>query len=120
MPPAVIVLGPSTWIADEDPDRVVAGTPLDIRRDIAWRIRRLGVPAFVLEDEEKGPREDNFAFFLRIQEEREVRTFVLFWPLGARLHGLDVEVGHLLTRLSDGQLEPHRRVPPGGEARPWD
>ncbi|MGQ0535088.1 MAG: hypothetical protein ACT4PT_03345 [Methanobacteriota archaeon] len=106
MTAAVLVLGPTKWIDDRDPSRVLNGAPLEIRRAIAGRIREIGIVAIVLEDQAKRDDEDNFAFFLRLIDENDVGSFLVFWPFGARLHGLDVEIGHLLTRLSDGSLEP--------------
>lgn len=43
---------------------------------------------------------------LRVIHEHDVRSYVVYWPLGARLHGLGVELGHLLTRMSDSLLAP--------------
>lgn len=105
MPPSILVLGPSEWARD-GPDRPVPMDPLEVRRGLAGQMKRTGAPALVLEDQEMTDAEDDFAFFERVVKENEVRTFVVYWPAAAKLHGLNVEIGHLLTRLSQKSLAP--------------
>lgn len=100
---AMMLLGPSRWqthithpILDQD--------PLQVRKRLAAIARSLGAPALLMEEQEPRPEEDNFAFFARIIQRWNVTSFILFWPLGARLHGLDVEIGHILTRLEEDDL----------------
>lgn len=103
--PAIIILGPSRWITDRGP-KAFDATPLDMRRRLSSMLRNHGASAVVLEDERQHAREDHFGFLLRVLRERDVRSFLVFWPFGARLHGLEVELGHLLT-----QMEHHRLAP---------
>lgn len=99
----MIVLGPSRWqthithpVLDQD--------PLQVRSRLAAIARHLGASALLMEELEPRTDEDNFAFFTRIIEELDIASFILFWPLGARLHGLDVEIGHILTQLEEDRL----------------
>src|SRR5579885_3652959 len=59
-----------------------------------------------MEDEAELGAESSFSKLNRLVRERDVRSFVLLWPLGARLHGLEVELGFLLTHLYGGTLRP--------------
>lgn len=102
---AIMVLGPSRW-RESAGHSFLRGSPLEIRRDLASLMCKDGATAFVMEDHEPGESEDNFGFFQRLVDERQVTTFVLFWPLGARLHGLDVEIGYILTQLEAMALRP--------------
>lgn len=104
--PGIIVLGPSRWTDEGDEARSFEVSPLEVRRAIVERLEALGTPALILEDQKMREEEDNFEFFVRVLDHADIQTFVLFWPVGARLHGLEVEIGHLLTRMEDGKLEP--------------
>lgn len=79
---------------------------MEIRRNLARLLPGFGIHTVLMEDEKRKPGEAHFDLFLRLVEERQVATFVIFWPIGARLHGLEVELGYLLSRLSDGTLSP--------------
>lgn len=82
--------------------------PLLARRRLAKTLRSAGADVVVMEDEPDAPGENHLAKFQRIVRERGVTTYFLYVPLGARLHGLSVEVGHLLTRIQDCDLDPAR------------
>lgn len=104
--PAVMVLGPSRWRSQDQGHDVLDASPLDVRRRIVAKVRELGVNGVLLEDAAEEVPMDNFESFLRTVAGHHVQTFILFWPIGARLHGLDVELGYLLTRMSEGTLAP--------------
>jgi hypothetical protein len=97
---SIIVLGPSRWLASAKR----RATPLATRQNIVRLLQERGIQATLVEKHEKAPDEDDFNLFQRVLRENEVRTFLIYWPLGARLHGLDVEIGHLLTRMEEGSL----------------
>lgn len=101
--PSVMVLGPSKWI--EDDPRYVSNirasmTPLELRQRVAEKVRVVA-PAIIMEDEPPATTDVWLKKFLGLIEEHDVRTFLIIAPLGARHNGLDIEVGHLLTRLFD-------------------
>lgn len=101
-----MVLGPSVWL---DGDRVASSVPdepLETRRRIARALRARDLDAFLMEDEEQEEGEPNTALFRRLVKEKDVQRFLVYWPLGARLHGLEVEAGALLQWLENGILEP--------------
>lgn len=104
MAAAIMVLGPTLW-REARGHAVVRQSPLDARRALAQLIREQGTDAVIMEERNPATGEDNFAFFRRLIDEASVRTFVLFWPLGARLHGLDVEIGYLLSQMEEGRLD---------------
>lgn len=83
----IMVLGPSRW-RESAGHSFLRGTPLEIRRGLASQMCEDGATAFVMENHEPAESEDNFGFFKRLVDEHRVAKFVLFWPLGARLHGL--------------------------------
>jgi hypothetical protein len=74
------------------------------RKRLAVLMRGLGAPTVVMEEEKSNERENAARKFMRLIGEAQVKRFVLFWPLGTKPWGLDVEVGHLLTRIIDGEL----------------
>ena len=96
----IFVLGPSRNDRDD--------SPLHARRWLARFLRSTGVDVVVMEEEPDAPGENNLAKFQRLVREHDVTAYLLHVPVGARLHGLSVEVGHLLTRIQDGDLDPAR------------
>lgn len=104
MPATIMLLGPTKW-RGEGRHPILRGSPLDTRLALAQLMRDEGAGAFIMEERDAAAGEDNFAFFRRLIREKSVRTFVLFWPFGARLHGLDVEIGHLLSQMEEGRLD---------------
>lgn len=103
-----MVLGPSVWLDDDRVASQAPDDPLEMRRRIATALRARDLDAFLMEDEEQRDGESNTAFFRRLVTERAVQRFLVYWPLGARLHGLDVEAGGILQWLERGVLEPDR------------
>lgn len=101
----IIVLGPSEWLGASDGKRVLDAKPLDVRRRIVAAMKPFA-SSFVLEDEKQREHETNIEFLLRTLKERDVQKFVVFWPYGARLHGLGIEAGHLLSELAHDRLDP--------------
>lgn len=61
-----------------------------------------------MEDKQARPGEPHTRRFFRIIQERYVQTFLVYWPLGARLHGLDKEFGHLTEWIERGHLLPEQ------------
>lgn len=101
-----MVLGPSKWL---DPERVrsnLSESPLVIRRQLSDLCASWGLHSFLMEDHEKEKGESNTALFTRIIKENDVRHFLVFWPIGARLLGLEKEAGDLLRWLNDERLAP--------------
>lgn len=106
-----MVLGPSRWrdgtgTRREPAEAEQVETPLELRRRVARALDRIDVEALLLEDQPPKDPEDHFRLFTTTIRDRDVTTFLLVWPLGARLHGLDVEIGYLLARLEDATLGP--------------
>lgn len=98
-----MVLGPSRWL---DQERI--GSPLGTRQAIAAVCKEAGLHAVVMEDEPLGAGETNTALFTRLLRQHDVRHFLVYWPLGARLHGWEKEAGDLLRWLHDSVLSPRR------------
>lgn len=92
------------------PGRDGAGStdPMRARRRLAEFLRGAGALVVVMEDEPDASGENNLAKFQRLVRDHGVTTYLLHIPLGARLHGVSIEVGHLLTRIQDGALDPAR------------
>lgn len=99
--PAAIVLGPA-----RDPDDDQRRSPLEVRRQIARHLEKAGVPAVILEDKTQQPGEPSIELFLRTLREHHVRTFLLYWPPNAHLHGMDIEIGILLAEIARGHQDP--------------
>lgn len=106
MSPSVIVLGPSRWLEESPEASCLKETPLAGRKRVADTLRSMGCEATLMEDHDRRNGEEHFDLLLRVLDERVVRTFLVLWPLGARLHGLEVELGHLLTEVSADRLAP--------------
>lgn len=103
-----MVLGPSVWLDDERVPSSNTDEPLSVRRRIADALDGLGLEGFLMEDEDQLADEPNTAFFRRLVQQKKVQRFLVYWPLGARLHGWDVEAGALLQWLETGVLLPEQ------------
>ena len=97
----VFILGPGR-------DESGGDAPLRARRELARRMTVAGTSAIVMEDEPDSEGENSFAKFRRLVRERNVTTFLVVVPLRSRLHGVSVEIGHLLTELQEGRLPADR------------
>lgn len=106
IPPSVIVLGPSRWLEDAPEASCLEETPLAARERVADTLLSMGCEATLMEDHDRRPSEEHFDLLLRVLDEQDARTFLVLWLLGARLHGLEVELGYLLTELSADRLAP--------------
>lgn len=106
--PSILLMGPSTWL--ERPVPPARPDPLTTRRELAALMRKAGAEVVVMEDEPDLSEETPFRKLTRLVETRDVRTFVLYWPFGARLLGLEVEVGSLLRALARGEIAPAQVV----------
>jgi hypothetical protein len=49
------------------------------------------------------PNETNIRLFKRIEKAQKISQYFVYWPLGAKRVGVDVELGALLDRLSSGR-----------------
>lgn len=98
----VFLLGPGRGDKGDD-------APLQARLELARRMRATGTDAVVMEGTPDVEDENNFEKFRRLILEQGVTTFFLVVPLNSRLHGLSVEIGHLLTEIQAGRL-PAARV----------
>lgn len=85
-----------------------ADAPLRVRQELARRMRSTGTHAIVMEDEPDREGENNFAKFRRLIDENRPVTYLVLVPLHARLHGISVEIGHLLTLIQEGRLDSGR------------
>jgi hypothetical protein len=110
VPPGILVLGPSEWLpvlgGSDSALRSELMTPLEARRKAAETLRSFGVPAILMEEHSRRPGENNFAMFLRLIKDFNIKTYVVIWPLGAKLHGLGVELGYLLQCISVADISP--------------
>jgi hypothetical protein len=66
---------------------------------------RPDVIATVMEDWPSQGHEGPSAKFRRIEQEAHITHYVVFWPLGGRLHGLIWELSDLAHRMMDKKLE---------------
>lgn len=57
-----------------------------------------------MEDWAKGPRELHTGLFRRVEREAKVTDYLVYWPLGGHLHGLDWELNHLTELVMDEKL----------------
>ena len=106
--PGVFVIGPSYVNAHSIYRTAIQTTGekphLSARREFALGIRKLGVPAIIMEDVLSQAGEKNVELFRRIVDETPIRSFAVYWPLGARNVGLEIELGFLLDRLAERSL----------------
>lgn len=99
---SIMILGPSAW---KHPKRE-SPTPLEVRlmlRDVGEFA--VGERPLLMEDEPDLPGELNFGKFRRVIRERDVQTFAVYWPAEARLNGVDIELGFLLSAIHEGRLD---------------
>ena len=66
---------------------------------------RPDVVATIMEDWPSQGHEGPSAKFRRIEQEAQITHYVVFWPLGGRLHGLVWELSDLAHRIMDGKLD---------------
>lgn len=71
-------------------------------------MRATGTAATIMEDEPEREGENNFAMFRRLIHEGHPITYLVLVPLNARLHGISVELGHLLTLIQENRLDAGR------------
>lgn len=106
MGPVVLILGPTGWKGGSHPTGRLSEKPIEVRR----RLRKILAPdvsdALLMEDFSKEEDETNWGLFRRIISSQGVTDFIVFWPFGAKLHGLTHELGYLLTKLDAGDLSP--------------
>lgn len=93
----IFVLGPSEWRDPLNPwdERL---TPLEARRAIAIALRRMTIPALIMEDE---PGSDDEAWqdkFFRLMEVHDVSDIVFYWPPQARIDAAEDELIMLVVR----------------------
>ena len=107
-PPGVMVLGPSDWLSAGLPSnlKLEGITPLEARRMVTSFLRDIGINAVLMEEHAPTDGETNFRLFLRLVGTHNVRTYLLVWPLGSKLHGASIEMGYLLKMITSEQLEP--------------
>jgi hypothetical protein len=114
---STLILGPSRW--DEDSHTEVPNwlqrrasedttSPLGARRGIATYLRDLGVDAVLMENWPERAGELRSTRFLRVIREAAVASFLVYWPRGARLHGVTWELSKLETRVRSGKLARRR------------
>lgn len=102
----VMVLGPSTFLAGEEQESALHVPPKQGRDIIAGVLAQLECDAFTLEGKPIHDGETKMRRFMRLIRTEQVETFLLFWPRGTLLRELDVEIGHLLTRIVEGSTAP--------------
>jgi len=102
-----MVLGPSEY---RNPDAThVMEAPLEIRRQLVGYLRDLAHARATLMEEWTAKREEkNTELFERILHEAGVGAFLVYWPLDARLHGLEWELGILAQKFMHFGFPPDR------------
>lgn len=101
---SVMVLGPDTATGPDDSALHVQ--PTQGKKIVANVLETLECPAFTLEGKPDHDGETKIRKFMRLVRTEQVARFILFWPQGTTLQELDVEVGHLLTRIVEGATRP--------------
>lgn len=104
---SIMVLGPSEYW---QPDAThVMEEPLKIRRGLVKYLRDHAEASATLMEEWKSAKGENSTeLFERILREAGVGAFVVYWPLGAKLHGLDWEFGILVQKFMHFGFPPDR------------
>lgn len=100
---SVMVLGPDSASGDESALHV---PPSQGKKIVANVLESLECPAFTLEGKPTHDGETRIRKFMRLIRTEKVGRFVLLWPQGTRLGELDVEIGHLLTRIVEETTRP--------------
>ena len=96
--PHVVILGPAK-------DRAGKDWPLHLRLQMLKALAKMKCPAVVMERVPDLDGENPARKFDRIVRDWNVRSFLVVWPKGCRLNGLDVELGWLLREIVGGQLD---------------
>lgn len=102
---AIFVLGPSEWRNPASPwdERL---TPLEARRAIALALRRMEIPAILMEDE-PGPADEAWqGKFFRLLEEHGVTDILFYWPPQARI---DAAQDELIMLAVQERVQPRLR-----------
>lgn len=107
---AVMVLGPSTFLPGREEESALHVEPRKGREIIAGVLQRLGCNAFTLEGKPNHDGETKIRKFIRLARTESVDAFVIFWPNGTTLGELDVEIGHILTRIVEETIKPRNIV----------
>ena len=120
--PHVVILGPSK-------DHAGKTWPIELRLRLLKALARMRCPAVVMERVPDLEGENPARKFDRILRDWNVRTFLIVWPKGCRLNGLDVELGWLLNELVNERLDPrdvqlvtqvdHLKVKDDGDEGTW-
>jgi hypothetical protein len=97
--PHVVILGPSK-------DHAGQGWPLELRSRVLKALSRMKCPAVVMEHVPDLEGENAARKFDRIIRDWNVRAFLVIWPKGCRLNGLDIELGWILKELVSEHLDP--------------
>ena len=94
----IMVLGPTEYI-DADAHHAIEGEPRQIRSDIVDYVNNhIEGRAVMMERWPNRKGEPHSHKFDRILEEAPVSAFLIYWPLGAKLHGLEFELGMLVQK----------------------
>jgi hypothetical protein len=102
--PHVLVLGPSR---DREGDDWPLRLRLRVEKELLHRMR---CPAVVMERVPAVEGENSARKFARILRDWDVRTFLVVWPKGCRLNGLDFELGWLANEVVHGRLDARNVV----------
>lgn len=104
---SIMVLGPSEYW--EPRATHVMEEPLKIRGGLVKYLRdHAEVSATFMEDWKQAKGENSTELFERILREASVGAFIVYWPLGAKLHGLDWEFGILVQKFMHFGFPPDR------------
>jgi hypothetical protein len=119
-----LILGPSRWSRKTSAleyDRTVPLvrsdnrqrrpiSPLEMRRILVRVLTSHGFEAVIFEDWAKRSKESHTHAFRRLLRSRPIRSYLIIWPRGASLLGLNWEFGILADRVESGRINPRRIV----------
>lgn len=107
-PGQIMVLGPSEYHVPDDV-HVIETEPRRVRADLSAYLRDFAQDrATVMEEWTGHPGETQTELFERILHEAPVRAFIVYWPLGAKLLGLEWELGILTQKFHYAGFPPER------------
>ncbi len=119
---SILVLGPSRWTRARGrrasksslkgvrlfPGLPAPVTPLDLRRLIASALREHGIDGRLFEDWSRESGESYSRAFQRLIQVARIDRFLIIWPRGAFLLGVDWELGLLSSLIESDKLDSRR------------
>lgn len=105
---AIMLLGPSEYL-DPLAEHEIPGKPVDVRESLVDYITgHCEGRAVMMELTTQRTGESNTDLFDRILDQSPVTAFIVYWPLGCKLLGVEWELGMLVQKFRYEKFPPGR------------